>query len=405
MPSPKFIGKKILLGVTGSIAAYKAPGILRALRQEGADVSVVMTPSATRFVTPLTFEVLSTHPVLVEVFEGRQDMPHLSLPEQADVFLVAPASAHTLAECAVGLAGHLLSTMMLTAKCPVVFAPAMDGDMWFHPTVQDHIQTLQKRGALILEPEEGLLASGRVGKGRLPSETAILAALESVLAPRHDLAGHRVLVSAGPTQEAIDPVRFISNRSSGKMGYAVAQAAVERGASVALVSGPTSLPAPIGVDLECVRTTEEMAKGLLSRLSWATIVVMAAAVADFRPTRTASQKLKKSSEALHVLELEPTEDIVATLGSRRSHQVLVGFAAETHDVVSAAKKKLQSKDVDLIVANQVGIPDSGFESDSNAATLIFRQGKIKELPLMPKRRLADHILDAAVEVCHNPPTR
>jgi phosphopantothenoylcysteine decarboxylase/phosphopantothenate--cysteine ligase len=316
------------------------------------------------------------------------------LPEQADAVLVAPATANLLAKCALGLADDLLSTALLNAPGPLTLAPAMDGDMWRHPAVQAHVRTLRERGVTVLEPEEGPLASGRIGQGRLPEEPVILSALEQGLRPSLDWVGQRVLVSAGPTQEALDPVRFISNRSSGKMGYAIAQAARERGAEVVLVSGPTALQTPRGVELVPVTTAEEMEKALTARLSWATVVVMAAAVADFRPKRPAFRKLKKDSLAWQRFELEQTPDILEALARRRIGQILVGFAAETGDVLAHAKDKLARKGLDLIVGNDVSAEGSGFGADTNAAVLIDRHGHVTELPLMPKRALADRILDA-----------
>jgi len=393
-PAPKLLGKRIVLGVTGSIAAYKAAGLLRLLVREGAQVNVVLTDAATRFIAPLTFEVLSGRPVATDLFASHQEMLHLSLPEQADAVVVAPATAHFLAKAALGLADDLLSTMLLTTRCPLIIAPAMDGDMWAHPTVVSHVVQLRQRGALIVEPEEGPLASGRIGQGRLAQETTILAAIEAQLCRRGDWADERVLVSAGPTQEPIDPVRFISNRSSGKMGYAIAEAARERGAAVTLVTGPTWLPIPSGVDAVAVTTAEEMEKALLMRLPWATVVVMAAAVADFRPKHPAVHKLKKKSQAWKFLEFEPTRDILHLLSEHRTSQILVGFSAETRDLGAHAKEKLIRKRLDLIVANDVSAEGAGFGSDMNAATLIDRDHREIRLPLMPKRELAHHILDA-----------
>ncbi|HWI69369.1 MAG TPA: bifunctional phosphopantothenoylcysteine decarboxylase/phosphopantothenate--cysteine ligase CoaBC, partial [Nitrospiraceae bacterium] len=300
------IGKQIVLGVTGSIAAYKAVLLLRTLLREGAVVHVVMTQSATKFVAPLTFEVLSGHPVLTDVFEAHQEMKHLSLPEQADAIVIAPATANCLAKSALGLGDDLLSTMLLTAQCPLIVAPAMDGGMWTHPTVREHVGILRARGTIVVDPEIGPLASGRTGQGRLAEEGIILEAIQAALAPRRDWQGHRILVSAGPTQEPIDPVRFISNRSSGKMGYAIAEAAQARGAQVVLVTGPTALPVPRGVEVVSVVTAEEMLKALSARLAWSTTVIMAAAVADFRPTHPASQKIKKQGRTAQTLDLERT---------------------------------------------------------------------------------------------------
>jgi phosphopantothenoylcysteine decarboxylase/phosphopantothenate--cysteine ligase len=388
------IGKRLILGVTGSIAAYKAVGLLRLLVREGAGVSVVMTAAAKQFVTPLTFEVLSGQPVSHDLFEAHQEMRHLTLPAQADAVVIAPATAHMMAKAALGLADDLLSTMLLTSRCPLIMAPAMDGDMWGHETVVAHAEALRRRGAVLIGPEEGPLASGRVGAGRMADEQKILSAVQSALLSRQDLRGRRVLISAGPTQEPIDPVRFISNRSSGKMGYAIASAASERGAQVVLVSGPTQLLPPARVEVVPVTTAEDMTKALLTRLSWADTVVMAAAVADFRAAKPAVRKLKKKDRIWTSLDLEPTTDILQQLSVRRTGQLLVGFAAETHDLLAHAREKLHAKGVDLMVANDVTIEGSGFGSDMNQAVLIDRTGRTTEWPLLPKRELADRFLDA-----------
>ena len=390
----KLLGARILLGVSGSIAAYKAVGLLRTLVQEGAEVSVAMTESATRFVSPLTLEVLSRHPVVTSVFGAGQEMVHLTLPERADVIVIAPATANQLAKYAMGLADDVLSTMALTATCPLILAPAMDGGMWDHPAVQANVRLLRQRGATVLEPEEGPLASGRVGKGRLTDEGMIITAIEAALMPQRDCVGQRILISAGPTQEAIDPVRFISNRSSGKMGYALAEAARARGAEVVLVTGPTDLPIPSSVEPVHVCTAEEMSKVMLSRLSWSTVVIMAAAVADFRPKRPSSKKIKKGGTAWHQLELEPTDDILTLLAQQRSTQLIVGFAAETEAVAEQAAEKLQRKGLDLIVGNNVAEAGSGFGSDTSAAILIDREGRTTPIPVVSKRALADRIIDA-----------
>jgi phosphopantothenoylcysteine decarboxylase/phosphopantothenate--cysteine ligase len=392
---PMLAGTRLVLGVTGSIAAYKAVGLLRVLVREGARVDVVMTRAATKFITPLTFEVLSGRPVITGLFEAHQEMKHLSVPEAADAMVVAPATANFLAKAALGIADDLLSTMLLTAHCPLIVAPAMDGGMWSHPAVKGHVQTLRERGVILIDPEEGPLASGRLGQGRLAHDERILAGVRSALTPRRDWQGQRVLLSAGPTQEPIDPVRYISNRSSGKMGYAIAEAAYKRGAQVVVISGPTSLPSPQGVEMVPVHTAEEMAKQMNARLSWATVVVMAAAVADFRPKQAAELKLKKRGKPTTTLDLEQTTDILAALSARRTTQVLVGFAAETHDLLTHAKAKLTSKGLDIIVANDVTRQGAGFGSDQNAATVIERDGRVTEFPLKPKRELADDILNAA----------
>jgi phosphopantothenoylcysteine decarboxylase/phosphopantothenate--cysteine ligase len=392
---PTLIGKRIVLGVTGSIAAYKAVSLLRTLLRESATVQVVMTQAATKFVTPLTFEVLSGYPVSMDTFEAHQEMKHLSLPEQADAIVIAPATANCLAKSALGLGDDLLSTMLLTAQCPLILAPAMDGGMWTHPSVTEHVRTLRARGTMVVDPEDGPLASGRIGQGRLAEESRILAALHAALAPQCDWHGHRVLVSAGPTQEPIDPVRFISNRSSGKMGYAIAEAAQARGAQVVLVSGPTALPTPKGVEVVPVETAEDMQKALSTRLAWSTVVIMAAAVADFRPKHPAPQKIKKQGRTEQTLDLEPTSDILTSLSAQRTTQLIIGFAAETTNLIAHAKDKLVAKGLDLIVANDVTTEGAGFGSDQNAALLIDKQGVMTELPLMPKRALADAILNRA----------
>lgn len=398
---PMLVGKQIVLGVTGSIAAYKAISLLRRLLLEEALVRVVMTPSATKFVTPLTFEVLSGHPVSTDLFEARQEMKHLSLPEQADAIVIAPATANCLAKTALGLGDDLLSTMLLTAHCPLIVAPAMDGGMWTHPSVMEHVATLRARGAIVVNPEVGPLASGRIGEGRLADENTILEAIHTALASQCDWQGHRFLVSAGPTHEPIDPVRFISNRSSGKMGYAIAEAAQARGAQVILVSGPTALAAPKGVELISVATAEDMTKALSARFPWSTVVIMAAAVADFRPKHAASQKIKKGQHTSQRLDLERTTDILVSLSAQRTTQFMIGFAAETNDLIAHAKDKLAAKGLDLIVANDVTTEGGGFGSDQNAAILIDRQGVMTELPLMPKRALAEAILTRAQHLIHN----
>ena len=392
-PQPTLTGLRLVLGVTGSIAAYKAVSLLRALVREGATVDVAMTRAASKFVAPLTFEVLSGRPVATGLFQAHGEMKHLSLPEQADAIVVAPATANFLAKAALGLADDLLSTMLLTARCPLICAPAMDGGMWGHPTVTAHVQALRARGVVVIDPEEGPLASGRLGQGRFAEEERIVSVVRTALRPKRDYEGQRLLLSAGPTQEAIDPVRYISNRSSGKMGYAIAEAAHQRGAQVVLVSGPTSLPPPAGVEIVAVETAEEMAKQMTTRLSWSTVVVMAAAVADFRPKQAATRKLKKHDRPTDTLHLEPTVDILAGLSSRRTTQVLVGFAAETHDLLTHAKSKLASKGLDVIVANDVTRQGAGFGSDRNAVTVLERDGRTTEFPLKGKRELADDILN------------
>lgn len=401
-PSGRFREKTIVLGVTGSIAAYKAVSLARRLMAEGAAVQVVMTQNAQRFVGPLTFEALTGHPVGTDLFSppnspsAKNVMPHLTLAEPADLIAIAPASAHCVAKLAHGLADDLLSTVALAAECPVVVAPAMDGGMWTHPAVRDNVRTLRQRGVTVLEPDVGLLASGRVGKGRLPEEDAILSAIAGALHPVKDLRGRRVLITAGPTQEALDPVRFISNRSSGKMGWALAEAARDRGAEVVLIAGPTGLPPVPNATVVPVVTSEDMRKEVITRFSNADVLIMAAAVADFRPARPARGKIPKGREP-RTLTLEPTPDILMDLPLRRAGQLVVGFAAETGDPVERARAKLRRKALDLIVANDVTEPGAGFGTETNRATLLDRAGRCDALPLMSKLELAHRILDAVLE--------
>lgn len=398
--------KRIVLCVTGSIAAYKAVSLLRTLVEDGAEVSVVMTPSATQFVAPLTFEVLSGRPVLQRLFADGQPMPHLQATEGADLVLVAPATANSLAKCALGLADDLLGTLFVSARCPIVMAPAMDVEMWDHPAVAAHTRTLRERGVVVLEPEEGPLASGLTGKGRLPAEHVILDAVRSRLALQRDWSGQRVLVSAGPTREPIDAVRFITNASSGKMGYAMAEAATQRGAEVVLVSGPTTLPCPPNVTRVSVVTAEEMHRELEARFAWATVLVMTAAVGDFRPRNSSSEKIKKHEWTGEPLELERTPDILHALSRKRTHHVLVGFAAESESLLDNGRKKLHQKDLDLLVVNRIAGPQSAFGNETNEVILLPRHGTPIEVERLPKRVLADRILDTIREQrISSPPSR
>ena len=397
-------GTRILLCVTGSIATYKAVSLLRALMREGAKVSVVMTPSATRFVAPLTFETLSGQPVRQGLFAEAEPMPHLRTTEEADLVLVAPATANCLAKCALGLADDLLSTLLLAARCPIVMVPAMDGDMWDHPALVSHVRTMRDRGVVVLDPEEGPLASGLVGKGRFPAERLALEVVTACLARRRDWAGQRVLVSAGPTREPIDAMRFITNASSGKMGYAVADAAARRGADVVLVSGPTALAPPPNVTSIAVVTADEMYHALDARFAWATVLVMTAAVGDFRPRQPSSAKMKKHEWDGAPLALERTPDILESLSRKRTHQALVGFAAESEDLLANGRKKLQHKDLDLIVINRVTGEHSACGSDTNEAIFLPRHGDAIPVERLPKRRLADRLLDTVQTWCatHRP---
>lgn len=391
---------RILLGVTGSIAAYKAVSLLRTLQAHGADVQVVMTGAAKRFVTPLTFEVLSGHPVADDLFTDSSGLPHIRLPEEADLILIAPCTANRLAKYALGIADDLLSTLLLTTARPVMLAPAMDGAMWRHPAIVHHVETLRARDVTILDPESGPLASGQWGEGRMPAEDVILSALHARLSAMKDWKGHRFLISAGPTREAIDPVRFLSNGSTGKMGYAIAEAAVQRGGEVMLVSGPTELPVPDGVERVSVVSAEEMRQALSLRFPWATVLIMAAAVSDFRPSKPVrDQKIKKDQWDGEPLELERTPDILAALSAQRTHQCLVGFAAETEDWLRYGQDKLERKNLDMIVVNHVGGSESAFGSETNEVFLLTKQGATIHIPRSSKRIVADRILDELHRLC------
>ncbi|MGH7311914.1 MAG: bifunctional phosphopantothenoylcysteine decarboxylase/phosphopantothenate--cysteine ligase CoaBC [Candidatus Rokuibacteriota bacterium] len=385
-------GKELILGVSGSIAAYKAVYLLRELVRLGARVTVCMTEHARTFVGPLTFRTLSARPVLIDLWDpqSREAVEHIALAERADAFVVAPATANLLAKAAGGLADDFLTTLLLAARCPVLMAPAMDGAMWGHPAVVANVTRLRERGVTVLEPDAGELASGLSGKGRLPEIDHIVEALLSLLHPRRDLASDQVLVTAGPTREPLDPVRYISNRSSGKMGYGLAIAARRRGAGVTLVSGPTALPPPSGVVFLPVQTAEEMREAVLQHLAGATIVVKAAAVADYRAKRVEPMKMKGKHEVS--LELQPNPDILAEVAARRTGAFVVGFAAETHEVAANARMKLATKGIDLLVANDVSQQGIGFDAEDNQVLLIDRWGGERALPRMPKAAVADAIL-------------
>ena len=387
-------GKRILLGVTGSVAAYKAVELTRQLIRRGAEVQVVMTEAATRFLTPLTFETLSRQPVLLDMWSLHyaSRIGHIEATARADLFVIAPATARTLAKLALGLADDFLANIYLASRCPVLVAPAMDSDMYQHAAVQENLARLRERGVHIVGPASGELASGMAGPGRLVEPSEIVEAIERLLAPIRDLAGEVILVTAGPTREPLDPVRYLSNRSSGKMGYAIAEAAAARGARVILVSGPTALTPSDGMDIIHVETAQQMHDAVLAKLHAATVVIKAAAVADYRPKQVAGRKIKKDEAVLEV-ELEVTPDILAELGKRKGTRILVGFAAETEDLVANARNKLQRKNLDLMVANDVSRAGAGFDSDTNLVKILDAQGGVDELPLLAKRAVADRILD------------
>jgi phosphopantothenoylcysteine decarboxylase/phosphopantothenate--cysteine ligase len=390
-------GKRVLLGVTGSIAAYKAVELVRELEKRGAEVQVVMTEAATRFVAPLTFETLSRQPVLLDMFSLAygSHIAHIEATARADLFVIAPATAHTIAKLAHGLADDFLTNIYLASRCPVMVAPAMDSDMYQHIVVQENVNRLRDRGVHVVGPASGELASGVAGPGRLVEPPEIVEAIERLLAPARDLAGEVVLVTAGPTREPLDPVRYLSNRSSGKMGYAIAEAAAVRGARVILVSGPTALTPPPGLDVIHVETAQQMHDAVLAKLTIATVVIKAAAVADYRPKQVAGRKIKKD-EAVPEVTLESTPDILAEIGKRKGRRILVGFAAETEDLVGNARKKLQRKHLDLVVANDVSQPGAGFDSDTNIVKILDAQGGVEEIPRQAKQSVADRVLDRVI---------
>ncbi len=394
---------RVALGVTGGIAAYKAAELLRRLQDRGLDIQVVMTAAARNFVTPLTFAALSGHKVITGIFaEGGEEpnvesaIEHIAVAQGIDALVIAPATANVIARMAHGIADDFLTTLCLATKAPIIIAPAMNVNMWENAATQQNLEVLRERGIRVLEPDQGYLACGMTGSGRLTSVDTIAHAVFETLQLKDDLNNETILISAGPTQEPLDPVRYITNRSSGKMGYALAEASQRRGATVTLVSGPTRLPAPAGVTIENVRTTEEMRTAMLRCLDQATIVLMAAAVVDFAPAKIQAEKIKKREGNLRV-EFAPTPDILAEISRRRKpHQLIVGFAAETGHTLQNAAAKLREKRLDLIVANDVTQEGAGFDSDTNIVTIIFPEGQAKQLEKMSKLDVANVILDEAV---------
>lgn len=391
---------RIVLGVTGGIAAYKAAELARLLIRNGHEVQAVLTRSAQEFITPLTFASLTGRKVITDIFSSASpeatlssSVEHIGVAQEHDILLVAPATANTLAKFAHGLADDFLSTLYLAFTGPVVLAPAMNDKMWSHPATQENIEVLKTRGHHMVDPGTGFLACGTLGQGRLAENEAIVAAVEAALQPPlRDLSAEHVLITAGPTQEPLDPVRYLTNRSSGKMGYALAQAALDRGARVTLVSGPVALKAPLGATLVSVRTAQEMFDAVFANLADATTVIKCAAVADYRPATPAAEKVKKAAAPL-TLELTPTADILAELGRTKGKRLLIGFAAETSNLRDYATRKLEAKNCDMIVANLVGGPDSGFESDNNEVLLASKGGEFLEIPNAPKAEIAHQILN------------
>jgi phosphopantothenoylcysteine decarboxylase/phosphopantothenate--cysteine ligase len=394
-------GKRILLGVTGGIAAYKSAFLVREFVRAGAEVQVVMTRAAAQFITPLTMTTLSGREVIVDMFPSQPDQPpvravrHIDMALWGDVMLIAPATANTIAKITHGTADNFLTTLVLALRCPLIIAPAMDVDMYRNDTTQRNIALLRETGCSVLEPDEGELASGLSGPGRMPEVDRLFGEVVKTLdGARRDLAGRTILVTAGPTYEPIDPVRFIGNRSSGKMGFAVASAAAQRGASVTLISGPVSLRTPRNVTRVDVATAKEMAAAVMAEFPAADVLVMAAAVADFAPVRSSHQKIKREQKAggPFILELTENPDILAAVGAKKTHQKIVGFALETENGVENARKKLAAKHLDMIVLNNPLTEGAGIGSDTNVVTVITASGQVEQLPRMPKIDVANALL-------------
>lgn len=385
--------KTIVLGVTGGIAAYKAAELTRLLIKSGASVHVVMTKGAMEFMTPLTLQTLSKNPVHTDLFNLVQEaeVGHISLADRADLFVVAPATANIIGKISNGIADDMLTTSIMATKAPILLAPAMNCNMYDNPIVQENMNKLTKFGYHFIESGTGELACGYEGKGRMAEPSDIMEEIETILSP-NDLKGERILVTAGPTYESIDPVRFIGNRSSGKMGYALAKMAIRRGAEVTLISGPSSLKCPRGASFIAVETAEEMRKAVTANLKDGSTVIMAAAVADYSPKKAAPEKMKKGAVSIS-LELEKTWDILAEVGKKKGKRLLIGFAAETENLVTNAKKKLKEKKLDLIVANNVKEPGAGFGVDTNIVTIIDKNGNLETLPRMSKDSVAWKVLD------------
>jgi phosphopantothenoylcysteine decarboxylase/phosphopantothenate--cysteine ligase len=393
-----------VLGVGGGIAAYKSAELARALMERGLRVQVVLTPAAEKFITPLTFAALTGRKVITDLFASSSSeetlssaVEHIAVAQDNDILVIAPATADLLARLAYGLANDFLTTTYLAFTGPVVLAPAMNNNMWMHPATQSNLGILRNRGHLIIEPEEGLLACGTTGPGRLAEPERIADIVAGLRSPRRDLEGETVLITAGPTEEPLDPVRFISNRSSGKMGYALAQAAAQRGARVILVSGPVRLPEPPGVSVIHVHTAIEMRDAVMEHLAEAGIIVKSAAVADYHLSRVPQHKVKKTAARIS-LDLDPTPDILAELGQKKGDRLLIGFAAETENLTESARQKLKTKNCDMVVANLVNQEGTGFESDQNEVVLVLRTGETIPIARAPKREIADRIFDQVMKL-------
>lgn len=390
--------QKITLGVTGGIACYKAVELVRLLVREGFAVQVIMTRGAMKFVTPLTFQTLSGRAVATETFSLTQEseIGHINLADSADLFVIAPATANVIGKIASGVADDLLTTVVMATRAPLLIVPAMNIHMYENSIVQENLRKLRRVGYQIMPPAEGYLACGYEGKGRLPEAGAILEEIKRLLRPK-DLTGERIMITAGPSQEPLDPVRYLSNRSSGKMGYALARAALRRGAEVVLVSGPTALEPPVGARLISVITASDMRQAVQQTFAWCTAVIMAAAVADYRPVKIANKKIKRGEGPIEV-RLEPNPDILKEIGAQKDGRILVGFAAETEELTANAKKKLREKNLDIVVANDITAEGSGFDGDTNIATILDRHGVSRELSLMSKDDLADQIYNCFLAV-------
>ncbi len=391
-------GKCVVLGVTGSIAAYKIANLASALVKLGADVNVIMTKNATNFINPITFETLTSNKCLVDTFDRdfQFNVEHVALAKRADIFMVAPASANVIGKMAHGIADDMLTTTILAAKCKKFVSPAMNTNMFENQIVQDNLETLRKYGFEIIEPASGYLACGDTGSGKMPEPEVLLAYILREIGHEHDLAGKKVLVTAGPTAEAIDPVRYITNHSTGKMGYAVAKAAMERGAKVTLVSGPVAIAPPMFVDVINIKSAAEMAEVVKTKAPECDIIIKSAAVADYRPAVVATEKIKKKDGEGSTIELERTEDILSYLGAnKRPGQFICGFSMETENMLENSKAKLAKKNVDMIVANNLRTEGAGFGTDTNVVTLITRNSA-RELPIMSKEEVAHAILSEIV---------
>jgi phosphopantothenoylcysteine decarboxylase/phosphopantothenate--cysteine ligase len=388
---------RIILGVGGGIAAYKSAELARLLTERGHAVQAVMTRAAEEFVRPLTFAALTGNKVLTDLFAIESAIEHIAVAQQHELLAIAPATADLMAKLAGGLANDMLTTVYLAFTGPVVIAPAMNVNMWQHPATQANLEKLLERGHRVVGPEEGWLACGMTGAGRLADPEVIADAIERARPGRRDLEGETVLVTAGPTQEPLDPVRFISNRSSGRMGYALAEAAAARGARVILISGPVHIPPPLGVELIHVRTATEMREKVFENLAPATIVIKSAAVADFHVAKVSEQKIKKTAARLS-LELDPTPDILAELGRKKGDRLLIGFAAETENLQQEARRKLEWKNCDMVVGNLVGSSETGFESEHNEVLLVTRTGDVLPVPKASKRDVADRIFDETLKL-------